>query len=62
MLQDQKKEGLTIIADDERRSGGHLLFGNGIFNVESIPISDRGTPIPGHVTKVALNHSEVAIY
>ena len=33
---------------------------NGIFNVESIPICDGGTPID--VTKVALDHSEVAVH
>ena len=33
---------------------------NGIFNVESIPICDGGTPID--VTKAAMDHSEVAIH
>ena len=51
---------LTVVADDERCSGRHLLFGNGIFNIESIPIWNGGTPID--VTKVALDHSEVAIH
>ena len=35
------------------------MFGNGIFNVESIPICDGGTPID--VTNAALDHSEVAV-
>ena len=51
---------LTVVADDERHSGRRLWFGNGISNVESIPICDGGTPID--VTKVALDHSEVAIH
>ena len=60
MLQDPRNE-LTFGADDhERRSGRQLLFGNGIFNVESIPICDGGTPID--VIKAALDHSEVAVY
>ena len=50
----------TFVADDERRSGRQLLFGKGIFNVESIPICDGGTPID--VMKAALDHSEVAIH
>ena len=33
---------------------------NGIFNVESIPIGNGGTPID--VMKVALDQSEVAIH
>ena len=37
-----------------------MWFGNGIFNVESIPICDGGTPID--VTKAAMDHSEVAIH
>ena len=48
---------LTVVADNERHSG---RLGNGICNVESIPICDGCTPID--VTKVALDHSEVAIY
>ena len=51
---------LTVVADDERHSGRRLWFCNGIFDVESIPICDGGTPID--VTKVALDHSEVAIH
>ena len=51
---------LTVIADDERRSWRRLWFGDGTFNVESIPICDVGTPID--VTKVSLDHSEVAIH
>ena len=51
---------LTVVADDERDSGRRLWFGNGIFNVESIPICDGGTPID--VTKAAMDHSEVAIH
>ena len=31
-----------------------------VFSIESIPICDGGTPID--VTKVALDHSEVAIH
>ena len=50
----------TVVADDERHSGRRLWFGNGISNVESIPICDGGTPID--VTKVALDHSEVAVH
>ena len=37
-----------------------MWFGNGIFNVESIPICDGGTPVD--VTKVALDHSEGTIH
>ena len=59
MHQDTKND-LTVFANDERRSGRHLLFGNGIFNIENIPIWNGGTPID--VTKVALDHSEVAIH
>ena len=61
MIQDWRNN-LTVVADDERRSGRRLLFwiGNGIFNVECIPITDGGTPI--HVTKVALDHSEVTTH
>ena len=59
MHQDTKND-LTVFANDERRSGRHLLFGNGIFNVESIPIGNGGTPID--VMKVALDQSEVAIH
>ena len=51
---------LTVVADYERYSGRRLWFGNGIFDVESIPICDGGTPID--VTKVALDHSEIAIH
>ena len=47
---------LTVVADDERHGGGRLWFGNGIFNVESIPICDGGTPID--VTKVAIHHED----
>ena len=47
-------------ADDERHSGRQLLIGDGTFNVKSIPICDGATPID--VAKIALNHSEVAIY
>ena len=59
MLQDPRND-LTVVADNERRSGRRLLFDDGIFNVESISIWDGGTPI--YVTKVALDHSEVAIH
>ena len=48
---------LTVVADNERHSG---RLGNGICNVESIPICDGGTPID--VTKVALDHNEVTIH
>ena len=51
---------LTVVADYERHSGRRLWFGNGVFNVKSIPICDGGAPIDA--TKVALDHSEVAIY
>ena len=47
---------LTVVADDERHSGRRLWFGNGIFNVESIPICDCGTPID--VTEVAIHHED----
>lgn len=47
--------------DLTERRGGQRLSGNCTFkfDVESIPISDGDTPI--HVTKVALNHVEVAV-
>ena len=51
---------ITVVADDERHSGRRLWFGNDIFNVESIPICDGGTPV--NVTKVALDHSEGTIH
>ena len=51
---------LTVVTDDERRSGRQLLFGNCTFNIEGIPICDGGTPI--RVTKAALDHIEVAVH
>ena len=51
---------LTVVSDNERRSWRRLWFGDGTFDVESIPVGDSGTPID--VTKVALDHSEVAIH
>ena len=51
---------LTVVTDNERRSGRQLLFGDCTFNIESIPICDGGTPI--HVTKVALDHIEIAVH
>ena len=59
MLQDPKTN-LTVVADDERRCGRQLLFGNCVFNVERIPICDGGTPVD--VAKAALDHSEVALH
>ena len=37
-----------------------MLFGDGTFSVESIPICDGGTPID--VAEVALDDSEVAVH
>ena len=37
-----------------------MLFGNCIFSIESILICDGCTPI--HVTKIALDHIEVAVH
>ena len=51
---------LTFVADDERRGGRQLLFGNCTFNIESILVCDGGTPI--HVTEVALDHIDVAVH
>ena len=48
------------VADDERRGGRELLFGNCAFNIESIPVCDGGTPV--HVTEVALDHINIAIH
>ena len=36
------------------------MFGNFTFNIEGIPICDGGTPI--HVTKVAVDHIDVAVH
>ena len=58
------KSDLTVVTDNERR--GELqpfkLLVNSTFNIESISIftSDGGTPI--HVTKVTLDHIEVAVH